>query len=116
MIRDGKLDDLGPRPMLQRRDLTPGAVIDVSAVESGLYSPLRAYWDILRKRRWTILTALFVVFALVTIFSFKMRPVYKATARVEIDAETPQLQSINDLYQNPLSDETFLETQRSEER
>ncbi|HEV2175936.1 MAG TPA: polysaccharide biosynthesis tyrosine autokinase [Terriglobia bacterium] len=97
--------------MPQRRELIPGAIIDVPAVEPGLYSPLRAYWDILLKRRWTVLTTLFAVFALVTIFSFKMRPVYKATARVEIDAETPQLQSINDLYQNPLSDETFLETQ-----
>ncbi|HEV2381479.1 MAG TPA: polysaccharide biosynthesis tyrosine autokinase [Terriglobia bacterium] len=110
MIRDGKLDHVGPRPM-QRRELIPSAAIEVSAVESAMYSPLRAYWDILIKRRWTILTAVFVVFTLVTIFSFKMRPVYKATARVEIDAETPQLQSINDLYQNPLSDETFLETQ-----
>jgi succinoglycan biosynthesis transport protein ExoP len=111
MIRDGKVDHVGPRPMRERRELIPSAAIEVSAVESGMYSPLRAYWDILIKRRWTILTALFVVFTLVTIFSFKMRPVYKATARVEIDAEMPQMQSINDLYQNPLSDETFLETQ-----
>jgi polysaccharide biosynthesis transport protein len=91
--------------------MVPNATIEMEPGETSLYSPLRSYWDVVCKRRWTTLTVLVVVFTLVTIYSFKTQPIYKATARVEIDAETPQLQSISELYQNPLSDETFLQTQ-----
>jgi uncharacterized protein involved in exopolysaccharide biosynthesis len=40
-----------------------------------------------------------------------MQPVYEATARVELEAETPQIQSLNDLYRNVPTDEVFLQTQ-----
>lgn len=111
MIKDSKLVLPDRAPMLERREVIPETTIELASGGSITYSSLRTYWDILCKRRWTILTVFLVVFTLVTIFSFKMKPVYKATARVEIDAEGPQLQSISDLYQSPLSDETFLETQ-----
>jgi len=75
------------------------------------YSSLRDYWVILSKRRWQVLTVLLVVWTLVTIYSFKMKPVYRATGRVEIEAETPQIQSLNDLYKNLPADESFLQTQ-----
>ena len=97
--------------MLPRSEQVPSTTIELAPSDTDLCSPLRSYWDIVNKRRWTILTALLVVLTLVTIYSFKTRPIYKATARVEIDAETPPLQSINELYQNSLSDETFLQTQ-----
>ena len=97
--------------MLERSKLPPAATIELTPAEGAVYSPLHSYWDIVCRRRWSALTTLSVVLTLVTIYSFKTRPIYKATARVEIDAETPQLQSLSELYQSPISDETFLQTQ-----
>jgi polysaccharide biosynthesis transport protein len=74
-------------------------------------SPLRAYWDICSKRRWEILTSLIVVPVAVAIFSFKMKPVYRSTARLEIEAASPELRSIDEPYQTVPTDESFLKTQ-----
>lgn len=52
-----------------------------------------------------------VLVTLVVIFSFKMRPVYQATSRVEIESETPQIQSLSDLYRNAPTDAEYLQTQ-----
>ncbi len=77
----------------------------------GTYPTLRTYWRVLLNRRWTVLTAVCVVTTLVALVSFKMQPVFQATSRVEIEAETPQIQSLNDLYRSTPSDSTFLQTQ-----
>jgi capsular exopolysaccharide synthesis family protein len=77
------------------------------------YSYLRAYWLILMKRRWAVLTVVALLVTLVTMISLRMRPVYESTARVEVDPDTPQIQSLNDLYRGEAgySDDTFLQTQ-----
>ncbi len=75
------------------------------------YVSLAAYWHILLKRRWTIFTVAFVLTTVVAIVSFRMTPVYKATARVELEAETPLIQSLNELYQKADADDAFLQTQ-----
>jgi capsular exopolysaccharide synthesis family protein len=50
---------------------------------------------------------------LVAIVSIKTQPVYEATARVEVEADTPEIQSLEDLYRGMpgFSDDTFLQTQ-----
>lgn len=75
------------------------------------YSYPRVYWQVLRKRVWTVLTVAVLLTALVAIVSFKMQPIYEAPARVEVEAETPQIQSFNDLYRTMPSDDAFLQTQ-----
>src|SRR5579863_9154593 len=45
------------------------------------------YLIILRKHQWLILTFLLTVVTVVTIATFKMKPVYEAAARVEVDRE-----------------------------
>jgi capsular exopolysaccharide synthesis family protein len=40
-----------------------------------------------------------------------MQPVYEATSRVEVEAATPEIQSLNDLFRSQPSDEAFLQTQ-----
>ena len=75
------------------------------------YFYLRAYWHILLKRRWTVLTVTFVLTTLVAIVSFKTQPVYEARATVELEAATPQIQSLNDLDRASYIDEVFVETQ-----
>src|ERR1700689_515964 len=48
------------------------------------------YIIILRKHQWLILTFLLTVVTVVTIASFKMKPIYEAAARVEVDKESSQ--------------------------
>jgi polysaccharide biosynthesis transport protein len=45
------------------------------------------YLLVLRKHQWLILTFLVTVVTLVSIATFKMKPVYEATARIEIDRD-----------------------------
>jgi succinoglycan biosynthesis transport protein ExoP len=91
-----------------RHEYPSGPIVDMG---SQVYPALRAYWRILAKRRWTIITVAFIVVTLVAIASFKMKPVFEATSRIEIDSELPQIQSLNDLYRSMPSDDGFLQTQ-----
>ena len=75
------------------------------------YVSLATYWHILMKRRWTIATVAIVVTTIVAIVSFKMQPIYKATARVQVDSETPMIQSIEDVFQKTTADDTYVQTQ-----
>lgn len=76
-------------------------------------TPLAGYAYVLWKRRWTILSVMLGLTALVAVISFLMTPIYEATARIEIEAETPllQSQSSSDAYQKADVDDTFLQTQ-----
>jgi len=96
-----------PEPSAQR----PYPIINVEPEGSEAYFYLRAYWQILSRRRWTVLTLAVVLTTLVAIVSFKMKPVYRATARVQVEAETPQLQTLDDLYRTIPTDDSFLQTQ-----
>src|SRR6201998_805528 len=47
------------------------------------------YLMVLRKHQWLITFFLLAVVSIVTIATFRMQPIYEATARVEIDRDTP---------------------------
>jgi len=71
------------------------------------------YVIILRKHQWLILTFLLTVVTVVTIASFKMKPVYNAAGRLEIDRESQnsiQLQDANS-YDDFVDMENYIETQ-----
>ncbi len=87
------------------------SVIDLEQVDA--FGQLRATWDILLKHQWLILFTAFVLTLLVAVYSYKMKPVYRATARVDIEAEEPLLQSLNDLFRTEDVDDSFLATQIS---
>jgi len=89
----------------------PAPAIDAEAQASEMYSYLQTYWRILLRRMSTILTVACTLTVLVAIVSFKMRPVYRATARLEVEAEAPQVQSLDDLRRQAPSDDAFLGTQ-----
>ncbi|MFZ0213380.1 MAG: polysaccharide biosynthesis tyrosine autokinase [Candidatus Acidiferrales bacterium] len=71
------------------------------------------YFLILRKHRWMILTFLLTVVTIVTIASFKMKPVYVASARVEVDREmnNPLPFQDSNSYDMYLDLDTYIETQ-----
>src|ERR1700731_2370478 len=71
------------------------------------------YLIILRKHQWLIVTFLLTVVTVVTIASFKMKPVYQAAARVEIDKESQnnlQFQDQNGGYDSYMDSEDYIET------
>src|SRR5277367_6206498 len=71
------------------------------------------YVIILRKHLWLILAFLLTVVTVVTITSFKMKPVYQAAARVEVDKESQNTLQFQDAssYDESVDTDTYLETQ-----
>src|SRR5271168_830224 len=102
------------------RDRKPGEALTVIPAPSVLpwdqvprEPHLLDYFIILQKHQWLILTFLLTVVTVVTIASFKMKPVYSASARVEIDRESQnsiQLQDSNS-YDDYVDMENYIETQ-----
>jgi polysaccharide biosynthesis transport protein len=74
---------------------------------------LHDYLLILRKHQWLILTSLLTLVTMVTIASFKMKPIYEATARVEIGRESTSILPFQDpsSYDAYLDMENYIETQ-----
>jgi capsular exopolysaccharide synthesis family protein len=76
-------------------------------------SPLLHYWRTLKKRRWTVLATVGIIFILTVIFTLKTTPLYQATSKVAIFPETPNVLGFKDAGSNaPDFDyESTLETQ-----
>ena len=71
------------------------------------------YFIILRKHQWLILTFLLTVVTIVTIATFKTKPVYDAVARVEIDRDNQNLLPFQNAqaYSEYMDTEDYIETQ-----
>jgi capsular exopolysaccharide synthesis family protein len=85
--------------------------MEASVIRAQDYVSFATYWHTLMKRRWTIVTVAVVVTVIAAIVSFRMQPVFKATARVQVEADTPLIQSLQDLFQKATADDTFVQTQ-----
>jgi len=72
---------------------------------------LLAWWRVIRKRRWTVLTAFSVLFAAVLAGSLKEKPVYQAKALIEIDKENPSVANPQELFLLDEVSDAYLETQ-----
>lgn len=96
---------------LQRYERPPQTPIYLDAVVPEENVSLAAYRQVIWRRRWTILTVIAVLTTVAAIATFKMKPVYKAVARVEVNAEMPQMQSLEAMYQHTPTNQDFLRTQ-----
>src|SRR6059058_218643 len=105
------LSTRGPLPVSQSAHVPAFPVLGIDVQDFESFSYLQAYWNIVNKRRWTIATFAFIATLLVAVASFKMTPIYEATARLDIEADTAQIQSLNDLYRQLPTDEAFIGTQ-----
>ena len=108
------------RIVASARDRKPGDALTIIPAPSVLpwdqvprEPHLLDYIIILRKHQWLVLTFLMTVVTFVTIASFKMKPVYEAAARVEVDKESQNMVPFNDSngYDEYEATETYLETQ-----
>lgn len=85
--------------------------VEASLASAQDYVSLATYWHTLLKRRWTVATVAIIITTMVAIVSFKMQPIFKATARVQVESQTPLIQSIEELFQKDTADDTFVQTQ-----
>jgi uncharacterized protein involved in exopolysaccharide biosynthesis len=95
-----------------RNDPRSFSIVD-GDVSVDAFGQLRATWDILVKHQWLILATTAILTVLVAVYSFKMKPIYQATGRLDIEAELPLLQSLNELFRTGEADDSFLATQVS---
>ena len=74
---------------------------------------LSSYWQMLRKRRATVFTIAVIVTVLGAFYAFKTKPVYSATAKVEVNAEIPPLQQADDPQNSQMTgvSDGYLQTQ-----
>src|SRR6266566_679008 len=59
---------------------------------------LRGLWRIIRKRRWLIIGIAFIITTLVTIDALRTRPLYQATATIEIGRDSGARLSSNEVF------------------
>jgi len=83
--------------------------IELSPREPHLYD----YLLILRKHQWLILSFLLAVVTIVTIATFRMKPVYVANAKIVIDRESSNILPFQgmDPYADLMMDDNYIETQ-----
>ena len=63
-------------------------------------SPLLRYWRILKKRRWTVLATLGIIFALTVIATLKTTRLYEAISKVAVFPENQNVLGFKDLEEN----------------
>jgi capsular exopolysaccharide synthesis family protein len=98
--------------MVLRKSEDLGPVYEFREPAAEVHSPVRHYWTVLSHRRNDVLACCALALVLVAIYTFRMKPVYQATARVDIESEAPPLQTLNEAFQNlHEADEVFLKTQ-----
>ena len=104
---DGSLHAIEP---VISRSLQDPEVLDVSPEE---VPHLLDYWQVVLKRRWTVLVCLLVVFTTVAIGTLKKRPVYEGKVLIEINPEEPQVLNFREVSQQaPTVDvDSYRETQ-----
>jgi len=109
MQADNRIEIFEPKPrLIDRRRTEAIAALDAEQAAS---PDLVSYWVVLRKRRWTALAVLLVVFVLVLIATLKETPLYQAKALIEIEKENPNIVTASDLFEIDNVNSTFLETQ-----
>src|SRR5258708_2191128 len=97
----------GETPLEPRRAARASAHI----VEIEKAPDLLAYWKVIRKRRWTVLTAFTVLFGVVLVGTLKQKPIYRAKALLEIEKENPNLITPQELFQLDEVSDAYLETE-----
>ncbi|PYV28740.1 MAG: hypothetical protein DMG24_01260 [Acidobacteria bacterium] len=108
-----KLTTTEPAPLARRRAASSESIgFGLLPTDfDGFSSVLRVYWEIVYRRRWQIVAITVAAVTIMAIYSFKVNPIYRATAHVEIEAEAPLTMSVSDRFRSMPADEAFLKTQ-----
>src|SRR5438045_130054 len=74
------------------------------------FQPLE-YWNIIRRRRWAVITCAIVVLTAVVLRTVVTRPTYRATAQLQIERENPNILPFKDIFAGGAQFDDFYETQ-----
>ena len=96
-------------PVLERPRPASGSPYEAVETEEAL--DLFAYWRVIRKRRRTILTIFVFLVAIVFVWTLMQKPVYRATALIEIERESPDIPTGGELFELQNVSTLYLETQ-----
>jgi polysaccharide biosynthesis transport protein len=79
--------------------LAPVESISPEPAQADLEFDLRRYWDVVLKRRWTILVLLVAAVGVVAVATLRQTPIYQASTSIEIDLQLPQVlgQNVQDV-------------------
>ena len=72
---------------------------------------LRDYLNIILKRKWTVLTSLITLIAIVMFVSSKMEPIYQATCQLLIEKERPDVVTFKEMIGIDTLDQDYYQTQ-----
>ncbi len=72
---------------------------------------IRAYFNILIKRRWLIFSFFMIVFLVTLLFNFSATPIYQAASRIEISKENPNLISFKEVMAIDTTGSDYYQTQ-----
>jgi polysaccharide biosynthesis transport protein len=72
---------------------------------------LRDYLDVILRRKWLILTVLILVFLSTLVFTLASTKIYKASAILEVNQETPQVTKFEEVLASKVQAREFYETQ-----
>jgi polysaccharide biosynthesis transport protein len=112
MSEDSRITPRDPGPAGKVEILAPPAhfsSLDLSPREPHLYD----YLLILRKHQWLILSFMVAIVTIVSIATFRMRPVYVAAAKIEIDRQNTSILPFQgaDSYDFMMDLDNYIETQ-----
>lgn len=72
---------------------------------------LRAYWDIVFRYRWSLISFVFLCSLVVSVFVYSMTPVFRANATLLIEADEANIVSIEEVYGVDSSQQEYYQTQ-----
>jgi polysaccharide biosynthesis transport protein len=74
---------------------------------------LRDYWDVILKRKWTVITLLLIVLAVTFVSTSLITPIYRATTVLQIEQDTAKVVEYQDVAQPGamFSEKDFYQTQ-----
>ena len=72
---------------------------------------LRDYLRVIMKRRWTIITCFVIIVVTVAIATFTKTPIYRATIKLIIEKENPNVVSIQEVMSVDASGTDYYQTQ-----
>ena len=72
---------------------------------------LRDYYRVILKRRWTVVSILVILVSTVTIVTFSMEPVYRASSQIRIERDNPNVVSIQEVLAVDAASTDYYQTQ-----
>src|SRR6202171_324007 len=79
--------------------------------ETGDAVDLRYYWNIINRRKWSIIGLALAVGLLTTLVVFAMTPIYRASTTLRIESQAPNVVSIQEVYGLDTRSQDYLATQ-----